>query len=81
MLAHRVDLAQWRSISNKLRAEAIEVTEENIGDFSLSLHACVYAQFKVVEAIARPTTSTRKRATRQSIPWCDDGRTIEGRLT
>lgn len=49
MLAHRVDLAQWRSISNKLRAEGIEVTEENIGDFSLSLHACVYAQFKVVE--------------------------------
>jgi predicted nucleic acid-binding Zn-ribbon protein len=51
VLAHRLDLAQWRSISNKLREalQDIEVTEDNIGDFSRSLNAGVDAQLKVIK--------------------------------
>jgi hypothetical protein len=51
VLAHRVDLAQWRSISNKLchALQDIEVTEDNIGDFSRSLNAGVDAQLKVIK--------------------------------
>lgn len=51
VLAHRVDLAQWRSISNKLRdaLQGINVTEDNIGDFSRSLNAGVDAQLKVIK--------------------------------
>ena len=51
VLAHRADLAQWRSISNKLRdaLQDIEVTEDNIGDFSRSLNAGVDAQLKVIK--------------------------------
>ena len=51
VLAHRVDLAQWRGIANKLSAalKEIEVTEDNIGDFSRSLNAGVDAQLKVIK--------------------------------
>lgn len=51
VLAHRVDLAQWRGIANKLSTALrdIEVTEENIGDFSRSLNAGVDAQLKVIK--------------------------------
>lgn len=51
VLAHRVDLAQWRSIANKLSAalQEIEVTEDNLGDFSRSLNAGVDAQLKVIK--------------------------------
>lgn len=51
VLAHRVGLAQWRNIANKLSAalQQIEVTEDNIGDFSRSLNAGVDAQLKVIK--------------------------------
>lgn len=51
VLNHRVDLAQWRSIANKLchALQVIEVTEDNIGDFSRSLNAGVDAQLKVIK--------------------------------
>ncbi|MCK9740032.1 hypothetical protein LT697_00540 [Pseudomonas syringae pv. syringae] len=51
VLAHRIDLAQWRGIANKLSAalKKIEVTEDNIGDFSRSLNAGVDAQLKVIK--------------------------------
>lgn len=51
VLAHRVDLAQWRTIANKLchALQDIEVTEANIGDFSRSLNAGVDAQLKVIK--------------------------------
>jgi len=51
VLAHRVDLAQWRGIANKLSAalQAIDVNEDNIGDFSRSLNAGVDAQLKVIK--------------------------------
>ena len=51
VLAHRVDLAQWRGIANKLSTalQAIVVTEDNIGDFSRSLNAGVDAQLKVIK--------------------------------
>lgn len=51
VLAHRVDLAQWRGIANKLSAalQAMTVNEDNIGDFSRSLNAGVDAQLKVIK--------------------------------
>lgn len=51
VLAHRVDLAQWRGIANKLSAalQAIDVDEDNISDFSRSLNAGVDAQLKVIK--------------------------------
>jgi len=51
VLAHRVDLAQWRGIANKLSAalQAMTVNEANIGDFSRSLNAGVDAQLKVIK--------------------------------
>ncbi len=51
VLAHRSDLAQWRSIANKLceALKEIEVDEDNIGDFSRSLNAGVDAQLKVIK--------------------------------
>jgi hypothetical protein len=51
VLAHRADLAQWRTIANKLchALQDIEVTEDNIGDFSRSLNAGVDAQLKVIK--------------------------------
>lgn len=51
VLAHRTGLAQWRTIANKLcvALHGIEVTEENIGDFSRSLNAGVDAQLKVIK--------------------------------
>lgn len=51
VLSHRADLAQWRGIANKLSAalKKIEVTEDNIGDFSRSLNAGVDAQLKVIK--------------------------------
>jgi hypothetical protein len=51
VLAHRADLAQWRTIATKLcdALQDIEVTEDNIGDFSRSLNAGVDAQLKVIK--------------------------------
>lgn len=51
VLAHRVDLAQWRRISNKLRValDDIEVDADNVGDFSRALNAGVDAQLKVIK--------------------------------
>jgi len=51
VLAHRTDLAQWRSIANKLSAtlRAMAVTEANLGDFSRALNAGVDAQLKVIK--------------------------------
>ena len=51
VMTHRTDLAQWRTIANKLcdALQEIEVTEENIGDFSRSLNAGVDAQLKVIK--------------------------------
>jgi hypothetical protein len=51
VLAHRTGLAQWRNIANKLcvALQGIQVTEENIGDFSRSLNAGVDAQLKVIK--------------------------------
>lgn len=51
VLAHRTGLAQWRTIANKLcvALQGIQVTEENIGDFSRSLNAGVDAQLKVIK--------------------------------
>lgn len=51
VLAHRADLAQWRSIANKLcdALQDIDVNEDNIGDFSRSLNAGVDAQLKVIK--------------------------------
>jgi hypothetical protein len=51
VLAHRADLGQWRGISNKLRLALrdMEVTEENLGDFSRALNAGVDAQLKVIK--------------------------------
>ena len=51
VLAHRTGLAQWRTIASKLcvALQGIEVTEENIGDFSRSLNAGVDAQLKVIK--------------------------------
>lgn len=51
VLAHRSDLGQWRDISSKLRLalSEIEVTEDNLGDFSRALNAGVDAQLKVIK--------------------------------
>jgi len=51
VLAHRADLGQWRDISSKLRLALsdIEVTEDNLGDFSRALNAGVDAQLKVIK--------------------------------
>lgn len=51
VLAHRTDLAQWRTIANKLcdALQDIEVNEGNIGDFSRALNAGVDAQLKVIK--------------------------------
>jgi len=51
VLAHRADLGQWRDISSKLRLalSEIEVTEDNLGDFSRALNAGVDAQLKVIK--------------------------------
>jgi len=51
VLAHRADLGQWRDISSKLRLalSEIEVSEENLGDFSRALNAGVDAQLKVIK--------------------------------
>lgn len=51
VLAHRVDLAQWRGIANKLSAflSVTAVTEDNHGDFARSLNAGVDAQLKVIK--------------------------------
>ncbi|MGU9827735.1 hypothetical protein [Pseudomonas sp. LF242] len=51
VLAHRTDLAQWRTIANKLcvALQSISVNEDNIGDFSRSLNAGVDAQLKVIK--------------------------------
>ncbi|MNN86442.1 hypothetical protein D3C81_2038660 [compost metagenome] len=50
-MAHRVDLGQWREISNKLRValSGIAVDEDNLGDFSRALNAGVDAQLKVIK--------------------------------
>lgn len=51
VLAHRVGLAQWRSIADKLSVALAEMTvdEDNIGDFSRALNAGVDAQLKVIK--------------------------------
>lgn len=51
VLAHMVDLSQWRGIANKLRAALAEmdVTEENLDKFARSLNAGVDAQLKVIK--------------------------------
>ncbi|APC18166.1 hypothetical protein BLL42_21465 [Pseudomonas frederiksbergensis] len=51
VLAHRVDLAQWRNIANKLSVFlcTANVTEDNHGDFARSLNAGVDAQLKVIK--------------------------------
>ena len=51
VLAHRVDLAQWRTIANKLSTflGSSEVTDDNHGDFARSLNAGVDAQLKVIK--------------------------------
>ena len=51
ILAHRVDLAQWRSIANKLCTvlSDMEVTEDNQTEFARSLNAGVDAQLKVIK--------------------------------
>ncbi|MCF5715156.1 hypothetical protein I9H06_16430 [Pseudomonas tremae] len=51
VLAHRVGLAQWRSIADKLSVALakMDVGEENIGDFSRALNAGVDAQLKVIK--------------------------------
>ncbi|WP_372874145.1 hypothetical protein [Pseudomonas sp.] len=51
ILAHRVDLAQWRSIANKLCAvlSDMEVTKDNQTEFARSLNAGVDAQLKVIK--------------------------------
>jgi len=51
VLAHRADLGQWRDISSKLRLALsdMEVTEDNLGDFSRALNAGVDAQLKVIK--------------------------------
>ncbi|MBD8194398.1 hypothetical protein IFR35_23665 [Pseudomonas fluorescens] len=51
ILAHRVGLAQWRSIADKL-SDALadmDVTSDNAGDFARSLNAGVDAQLKVIK--------------------------------
>jgi len=51
VLAHMSGLARWRAITEKLclALQGIEVTEDNIGDFSRSLNAGVDAQLKVIK--------------------------------
>lgn len=51
VLAHRTGLAQWRAIANKLSVTLAEmdVTEDNLGDFSRALNAGVDAQLKVIK--------------------------------
>tara|TARA_R110000850_G_scaffold275207_1_gene414156 strand:+ start:25777 stop:26301 length:525 start_codon:yes stop_codon:yes gene_type:complete len=51
VLAHRVGLAQWRGIANKLCATLAEmdVTEDNHDKFARSLNAGVDAQLKVIK--------------------------------
>lgn len=51
VLAHRVGLAQWRTIANKLSTflGSAEVTADNHGDFARSLNAGVDAQLKVIK--------------------------------
>jgi|AntDeeMinimDraft_5_1070356.scaffolds.fasta_scaffold06197_3 hypothetical protein len=51
VLRHRVGLAQWRSISDKLCAALadMDVTEDNHDKFSRSLNAGVDAQLKVIK--------------------------------
>lgn len=51
ILAHRVGLAQWRSIADKL-SDALadmKVTPNNAGDYARSLNAGVDAQLKVIK--------------------------------
>ncbi|MEQ1977391.1 hypothetical protein [Xenorhabdus sp. SGI240] len=52
VLGHRVDLARWRGIANKLGnfLEDVEFTEENHTSLSRSLVAGVDAQIKVIKA-------------------------------
>lgn len=52
VLEHRVDLARWRRITNKLSTflEDTEFTEENHASLSRSLVAGVDAQIKVIKA-------------------------------
>lgn len=49
--AHRDDLSRWSTIANKLcdSLNVIDVTEDNIGDFSRALNAGVDAQLKVIK--------------------------------
>ncbi len=51
ILSHRVGLARWRSIADKLcdALTDLPVVEENIGDFSRALNAGVDAQLKVIK--------------------------------
>ena len=51
ILAHRVGLAQWRSIADKLSLvlSDMDVTPDNAGDFARSLNAGVDAQLKVIK--------------------------------
>lgn len=51
VLAHRTDLAQWRSIANKLgdALSGMDVNEANLSDFSRALNAGVDAQLKVIK--------------------------------
>jgi len=51
ILAHRVGLAQWRGIADKLSEvlSDMEVTADNAGDFARSLNAGVDAQLKVIK--------------------------------
>ena len=51
ILAHRVGLAQWRSIADKLSDALADmnVTPDNAGDFARSLNAGVDAQLKVIK--------------------------------
>lgn len=51
VIAHRTDLAQWRSIANKLgdALSGMDVNEANLGDFSRALNAGVDAQLKVIK--------------------------------
>lgn len=51
ILSHRVGLARWRAIADKLcdALTDLPVVEDNLGDFSRALNAGVDAQLKVIK--------------------------------
>lgn len=52
VLSHRIDLASWRGITNKLRTflNDVEITEDNHASLARSITAGVDAQIKVIKA-------------------------------